>query len=85
MNLQSIINAAADEADEFLDGITTAAEARPAIAEWVNDNHPELTAADRQKAMQGILALLGREGFFEGRGRGDAWGETGGEGGAANE
>ena len=72
MNLQAIINAAADEADGFLNGITTAGEAKPLIAEWLTENQPGLTAPDRQRVVQGLLALLEREGFFEAHAGGDA-------------
>ena len=65
MKLQAIISAAADEADGFLGGVTSPAEARPLIVEWLTDNQPGLTAPDRQKVVQDLLALLEREGFFE--------------------
>lgn len=77
MNLQAIIAAAADEADEFLSGVNNAAEARPAIQEWLADNHPELAADDRQKVLQGLVALLDREGFFDADSRGgNGWGDN---------
>jgi hypothetical protein len=83
MNLQSIIAAAADEADEFLSGVRSAAEARPAIEEWLSDRHPELGANDRKSVLQGLIALLAREGFFETDSRGaNVWG---GEDDAAEE
>ena len=69
MKLQAIISAAADEADGFLGGVTSPAEARPLILEWLTDNQPGLTAPDRQKVVQDLLAVLEREGFFELAGR----------------
>ena len=56
MNLQAIISAAADEADGFLHGVVNPVEAKPLIVEWLADNQPGLTAPDRQKVVQGLLA-----------------------------
>ena len=79
VNLQDIVNAAADEADDFLRGVTSIGEAKTVIAEWLADHHPRLSQPERQKIAQGLLAILDREGFFESTGFGDSWegGETG--------
>jgi len=65
MNLERIINEAADEADEVLNGIRIAKEARPVIQEWIVERHPELSLADQTKVASGVLSILKKEGFFE--------------------
>ena len=79
MNLPSIISAAADEADGFLGGVTSPNEAKPLIVEWLTDNQPGLTAPDRQQVVQGLLALLEREGFFAGTNARDSRSDAAGE------
>ena len=77
-SLQYIVNTAADEADDFLRGVTSVSEAKPVILEWLADRHPGLPPPERQKIVQGLLALLDREGFFEATCIGDSWeGESG--------
>lgn len=80
MNVQAIINVAADEADEFLRGTGSPTEARPAIADWIREHHPELTPPDRKRVVEGLLALLAEEGFFNGGDTADAWSESSGSG-----
>jgi hypothetical protein len=65
MNLDRIINEAADVADEVLAGIRVQKDARPVIQEWIAERHPELTPADRSKVSEGVLSILKREGFFD--------------------
>ncbi|HUG11229.1 MAG TPA: hypothetical protein VMM36_09455 [Opitutaceae bacterium] len=65
MNMERIINEAADEADEVLNGIRIQKEARPVIQEWISERHPELSGPDRMKVAAGVLSILQREGFFE--------------------
>jgi hypothetical protein len=65
MNMERIINEAADEADEVLNGIRVAKEARPVIQEWISERHPELSGTDRTKVAAGVIAILQREGFFD--------------------
>lgn len=65
MTLQSIINEAADEADEVLVGIRAPKDARPVIREWIAERHPELNESDRAKVAEGVFSILDREGFFD--------------------
>jgi hypothetical protein len=65
MNMERIIDEAADEADEVLNGIRVAKEARPVIQEWISERHPELNGGDRTKVAAGVLSILQREGFFD--------------------
>lgn len=65
MNLEQIINEAADVADEVLTGVRVAKEARPVLQDWIADRHPELSLADRTKVAAGVFSILQREGFFE--------------------
>ena len=64
-NVQTVVNAAADEADLLLEGVGTVAEAKPMLLDWLADNHPELPKAERTQVVQAVIALLLREGFFE--------------------
>lgn len=65
MNLERIINEAADVADEVLNGIRQAKEARPVILEWITERHPELVPADQAKVATGVMVILQKEGFFD--------------------
>lgn len=80
MNLQAIIDAAADDADDFLSGVTSMTEARPAIRDYLEQNHPDLAAADVQRVIAGVLAILDDEGFFGITGGTDSWAEESGGG-----
>lgn len=61
---QAVINAAADAADEILEGATSPAEAKPLLLEWISEYDPALAPTDRQQIAIAVLALLEREGFF---------------------
>jgi hypothetical protein len=65
MNLERIINEAADEADEVLTGIRSPKDARPAIYEWIAERHSDLAPGDRQKVSAGVFTILKNEGFFD--------------------
>lgn len=65
MDLNQIINEAADEADSVLTGIRVAKEARPVIQEWIAERHPELSVPDRAKVAAGVFSILQEEGFFD--------------------
>jgi len=74
MDLDAIISAAADEADEFLTGVSTMTEARPMIRDYLKSRHPKLGPVDVQRVTAGLLAILEEEGFFEASsGPGDSW------------
>ena len=68
MNVQAIINSAADEADDFLAGMTTKSDAKPAIREYVSSHYPSLSPGDNARVVTGLLTLLDNEGFFEAAG-----------------
>ncbi len=84
INVQAVINAAADEADNLLEGVANAAEAKPLLREWLADNHPSIPKAERDKIVVGVIGLLEREGFFGSSGHGDSWDDAG-EGGEPDE
>ncbi len=67
-NVHAVINAAADEADNLLEGVTKPAEARPLLLEWLAENHSGLDPAQRETVTAEVLALLEKEGFFVGGG-----------------
>lgn len=75
------INEIADQADVFLDGISSRDEARVVIAEQLSLRHPDLHEPDRTRAIQSVLDSLDREGFLDlrgGRKDGDEAGDDGG-------
>jgi len=74
MDLDAIISTAADEADDFLNGVTTMTEARPVIRDYLKTRQPRLGPLEVQRVTAGLLAILEEEGFFEaGNARGDSW------------
>ncbi len=77
MNIQEIINTVADDADDFLSGVSSMTEARPAIREYLKSSYPKLSTEEGVRVVAGILAILGEEGFFEGSGKGDSWADEG--------
>lgn len=85
MNVQDIILAAADDADDFLAGISTMAEAKPAIREYLKLHHPQLAPPDEARVIEGLIAVLEEEGFFEGAGGADALDEDAAGGGSDDE
>lgn len=85
MNVQDIIHAAADDADDFLAGISSMTEARAAIREYLQSQYPGLAAPDQARAVAGVLAILEEEGFFQGSRREDAYEDAGAGGGSDDE
>lgn len=65
MTLSDIINDIADQADDFLEGVSKRPEARAAISEQLTIKYPKLTGLERTKVTDGVLAILDEEGFFE--------------------
>jgi hypothetical protein len=65
MDLTALAGAICDEADDFLAGASSRAEARAGIAEWLTIRHPKLGAAERRQVTDRVMAILEREGFFE--------------------
>ena len=81
MNLSPLIEQIADQADDFLEGVVSLDQARAAISEMVTMHQPGLSASDRLAVIEGVMAVLQEEGFFE-------WGAVGDElddGGVAEE
>lgn len=73
MNLQAIIDAAANDADDYLAGVTSMTEARPAIRDFLDEHYPDLQPVDVPRVVAGVLAILDDEGFFGTTGAKDAW------------
>lgn len=66
MDLHAIIDKVADEADDFLAGASNRSEARAGIAELLNADYPQLSAADKAKVTEGVMHILEDEDFFTG-------------------
>ncbi len=79
MDLSSIIDEIASQADDFLARAANRKEARAGIDELVNTDYPRLSPVDRKKVAEGVMAILENEGFFEFDHPGSAGGEPGDE------
>ena len=75
VSLQDIINRIADGADTLLAEAGSRAQVRAAIEELLAAEHPRLSPADRAKVVAGVVAILDKEGFFEGSGADNVWDE----------
>ncbi len=64
MSLDEIISELADQADDFLAGVTDRAQARAAIAEQINLDYFTLNPTDRTTVSNGVMAALEAEEFF---------------------
>jgi hypothetical protein len=64
MDLSSIIDEIASQADDFLAGAANRREARAGIDELVNTDYPRLSPGDRKKVVNGVMVILEQEGFF---------------------
>ena len=64
MSLKPIIDDIANQADSFLDGVTARSDARAAISEQLTIRYRTLSGIDRSKIIDGVLAILDEEGFF---------------------
>ena len=62
--VQAVVDAVADEADVLLQDVSTTAEAKPLLMEWLADHHPDLPMDGRLQVVQSVIALLKAEGFF---------------------
>ncbi|AHF94932.1 hypothetical protein OPIT5_30000 [Opitutaceae bacterium TAV5] len=67
MNLTTIIDEIASQADDFLEGSTSRDQARAGIAELITVDYNQLAAGDRKKVTDGVMAILEDEGFFDSR------------------
>ncbi|GAB1488842.1 hypothetical protein MASR2M8_12900 [Opitutaceae bacterium] len=65
MNLRSIIEEIANQADDFLEGASNRAEARAGVNELINADYLELGPADRKIVADGVMRILEQEGFFD--------------------
>lgn len=64
MDLSSIIDEIASQADDFLAGAADRRESRAGIAELINADYPELKPPDRKKVADAVMAVLEEEDFF---------------------
>lgn len=58
------MDAIADEADDILDGVKNHNEARAAISEQITIKYSTLSGPERTEVIDGVLAILAEEGFF---------------------
>lgn len=72
MDIESIIGAIADEADDFLGSASSMTEARPLIREHLKENYPDLSDEETLQVMAGLFSILSDEGFFDGATPGEA-------------
>lgn len=63
-DLRPIIDAIADEADDFLAGTQDRAQAKAGIAELLTMDYPDLAPADRAAVIAGVMKVLEEEDFF---------------------
>ena len=66
MNLRPIIDEIANQADDFLEGVTDRKEARAGISEFITMEYPHLNPADRKTVSDHVMAVLENESFFNG-------------------
>jgi hypothetical protein len=80
MDLRSIVEEIAGQADDFLDGVADRKEARAGIAELLTTDFPQLGPAERAQVTGRVMAILEQEGFFEaGLGGAALWDDAGTE------
>jgi hypothetical protein len=80
MDLRSIVEGIAGQADDFLAGVADRKEARAGIAELLTTDFPQLGPAERTQVTGRVMAILEQEGFFEaGIGGTAPWDDPGGE------
>jgi hypothetical protein len=76
MDLHSIVDEIASQADDFLAGSADRKEARAGIEELLNADYPRLSPAERRKVADDVMAILENEGFFEFGAAGGAGGDS---------
>ncbi len=64
MHVSALIDEIANQADEFLDGVTDRKQGRAGIEEFITMEYPELDAASRRQVADGVMAVLETEDFF---------------------
>jgi orotidine-5'-phosphate decarboxylase len=65
MNLQPIVDDIADRADDFLDGVSSRAQAKAGISEVITVDYRTLSPGERAKVIDQVMLVLEREGFFD--------------------
>ena len=80
MQLDNIIGALADRADDLLVDVKNEKEARTSLAEILAKEHPKLSPAERLKVISEVLAILEEEDFFDSKGGGDRWSDDADDG-----
>ena len=65
MHLPSLIDQIANEADDFLDGVTSREQARAAISEVITLRAVHLDGTARRHVTDGVMSVLESEGFFD--------------------
>src|SRR5690242_17250167 len=63
-DLRPIIDDIANRADEFLAGATDRKQGRAGVEEYITLEHSGLSADDRKKVVDGVMAVLEAEDFF---------------------
>jgi hypothetical protein len=64
MDLQPIISETASQAEEFLANATTRELGRAGVAEFIAAEYPHVSAADRKKVIERVIAILEYDDFF---------------------
>ena len=65
MDLRSMVEEIAGQADDFLAGAADREAARAGIAELLTTDFPQLGPAERTQVTGKVMAILEQEGFFE--------------------
>jgi hypothetical protein len=63
-NLRPIIDEIANQADDFLAGVSGRAQAKAGISELLTMDYPYLPEVDRAIVTKGVMSLLEQEDFF---------------------
>jgi hypothetical protein len=63
-DLRPVIDEIANQADDFLAGVTDRAQARAGISELLTMDYPQLNEADRNTVVKSVMAVLEGEDFF---------------------
>ena len=79
MNLQSIIDELADQADDLLADAQNRKEAQTAISDALTARYSRLNGIDRQKILSTVMEILENEGFFDAPKWGSSWSEDSSE------
>ncbi len=64
MNLKGLMDEIANEADSFLAEVDGRKETREALADYVQDNYPDLSHREQNVVVSGVLSILEGEDFF---------------------